>query len=70
MLVVVVLMFVVLVAALVTLDVVAVFVAVVVGLDQISCILGHFLDQSFSGAVCITLTAFGCSLRCGITMVY
>ena len=59
-----------LVVALVTLDVVAVLVAVVVGLDQISCVLGHPLDQSFSGAVCITLTAFGCSLRWGMTMVY
>ena len=47
----------VLVVALVTLDVVAVLVAVVVGLDQISCVLGHPLDQSFSGAVCMTLTA-------------
>ena len=63
-------MFVVLVVALVALDVVAVLVADVVGLDHISCVLGHPLDQSFSGAVCMTLTAFGCSMRCGITMVY
>ena len=47
----------VLVVALVTLDVVAVLVAIVVGLDQISCVLDHPLDQSFSGAVCMTLTA-------------
>ena len=50
--------------------VVAVLVAVVVGRDHISCVLGHPLDQSFSGAVCITLTACGCSLRWGMTMVY
>jgi hypothetical protein len=59
-----------LVVALVTHDVVAVLVAVVVGLDQISCVLGHPIDQSFSGAVCNTLTALGCSLRWGMTMVY
>ena len=59
----------VLVVALVT-DVVAVLVAVVVGLDRISCVLGHPFDQSFSGAVCIILTACGCSLCWGMTMVY
>ena len=59
-----------LVDALVTLDVVAVLVAVVVGLDHISCVLGYPLDQSFSGAVCMTLTACGCSLNWGMTMVY
>ena len=58
-----------LVVALVTLDVVTVLVAVVVDLDQISCVLSHPLDQSFSGAVCMTLTACGCSLRWGMTMV-
>ena len=56
--------------SLVTLDVVAVLVADAVGLDHISWVLGHPLDQSLSGAVCINLTVCGCSLRCGITMVY
>ena len=44
MLVVVGVMFVVLVVALVALDVVAVLVADVVGLDHISCVLSHHLD--------------------------
>ena len=38
--------------------------------DHISCVGGHPFDQSFRGAVFMILTAYGCSLRCGITKVY
>ena len=48
--------------SLVTLDVVVVLVADVAGLAHISRVLGHPFDQSFRGAVCMSLTAFGCSL--------
>ena len=56
--------------ALVILDVVVVLVAEADDLDHISSVLSHPFDQSFRGAVCMILTACGCSLRCGNTRVY
>jgi hypothetical protein len=40
------------------------------GLEYISVVLGHSLDQSVSGVVVITLTPFGCSFLFGMTIVY